>query len=135
MAALLHVHLCVTWTIAPIDRVAATTTVRLWHDLHSSALKSHDFTHLLAPPPPEMTFVAVLQHDEMRAVAYLLQRDADGGGPVRLHGVAYHPYYPRAATELIERLCGTRRLGGCDKSMRAQHRILFEVLYQQAADG
>ena len=58
-------HLCAAWTLAPIDRVAATTTVRLWHDLHSSALQAHDFAHLLAPAPPAMTFFAAIQHDEM----------------------------------------------------------------------
>lgn len=63
-------HLCAAWTLAPIDRVAATTTVRLWHDLHSSALQAHDFAHLLAPAPPAMTFFAAIQHDEMRACCH-----------------------------------------------------------------
>ena len=127
MVALLS--LCVAWSLAPVDRVAATTTVRLWHELHARATQAHDFAHMLAPPAADATFVAAVRREELRALALLQRCDEDGA--TLLQGVACHPDHPLAASQLVGLLTEGGHFDRCGKGVRTQRGILLEVLYRR----
>lgn len=86
-----------SWTIVPVNRVVATTTIRLWHELHKQ--KKHDFVFLVAPTPNGSSYFASVHCDEIRALAVV--RDISVG-KLCIQGIAYHPEQFAAIGHLLE---------------------------------
>ena len=57
------------WNLNNIDLVTAKTTVRLWHELHVSQKKEHDFQELVSPHKDGIYFAAI-RHDEIKSIAF-----------------------------------------------------------------
>lgn len=62
---------CTPFTrIQRIDKVTATTTIRLWHELHVSKFAAHDFVDLIAPDTAsDIFYMGAIRHNEIRAIS------------------------------------------------------------------
>ena len=104
----------------------AKTTIRLWHTVFVQRQVAHDFHELLSPHLPGK-FVAVVQHDEIRAIGYLRNNT--------LRQVAYSPDHDWAAPNLIENVMERKELTIDYKSLRSQKRLYCECLYLSSSEA
>ena len=62
-------HNIIAWRLIILNDVTATTTIRLWHEMHCIKKISHDFTDMLSPERRKNSMhMAVVNHEEIRAI-------------------------------------------------------------------
>lgn len=115
------------WQIRHIDSCTATTTLRLWHELHVAKSISHDFCDMLAPPG-EGFYIAAIRHNEIRAVSKCLR---DSIHLVTFDRIAHAPNQPDAASALIH-LMHESRICFDWTQLDKQPRWYFEHLYHHS---
>lgn len=113
--------LSLSYSLLQIQPYCAKTTIRLWHQIFAERKMSHDFQDLLAPNI-QGDFIALLQHDEIKAIGQLRKNS--------LEKVAYCPDQSWAASVLIQQILQTSDLCIDYKSLRSQTRWYYESIYE-----
>lgn len=116
LLGILCVSLRVGWTTVRLDHVTATSVLRLWHQLYTAHLQSHDFEELLGVSR-DVVYSAVVSRDEIRAVACLASSNES---QPRLFKIAHAPNCTVAADVLVETLVVDERVLVDWKRIKAQ---------------
>lgn len=93
----LFVYFISAWSLKHIDLVTAKTTVRLWHELHVSQKKEHDFQALVSPHNDGIYFAAI-RHDEIKSIAFCKRADLTS---LQVTMIAHPPEHLNAPVHLL----------------------------------
>jgi hypothetical protein len=113
------------WRVVLLESYSAMTAIRNWHELNVARSEPHDFSALLAPDDKSF-YMAIVQHDEIRAIARckhnraLCTRHVDG--------VATSPAHGHAGAILLKMLSERPYIVDV-KALRWQPRWVYEALY------
>jgi hypothetical protein len=91
-------------TLVMIDRIAAHTTLRLWHRLHMAEKVQHDFGYVFAPDVQrKWQYVACVHDEQIRAIARVRR---DGMHRFRFDALASAPSDEDSCETLVASMLG-----------------------------
>ena len=125
--ALSHSRL-IGWSMVSLDRTAATTMVRLWHEIHETRREAHDFSMLLAPFDEELEFYGVSHNEYIRAIAVMKKEHQKES--TLLCGIAHHPDQRQAVSVLIDLMYKLPNPPSYDSRIQIQTRVFCELMYR-----
>lgn len=113
-----------------VERAAAKTIVRLWHDLHVEKGVEHDFQRMLAPNEGGF-FVGGDVAGDIRAIACC---NRVGVAKARVERMAYAPYHAYVGSWLLHHLIIEEKMDVEWDSMRQQDAFFLEAMLASQRD-
>lgn len=114
-----------SWKLQILDRTAARTTIRLWHELHVCTHVAHDFVDMLGRERDDEIFIATVAHDEIRAIAKCRRKNISS---VHVCRIAHSPQNEIAGYVLLTMLIDANATMEWDQ-LRLQKRWLVAALF------
>ena len=103
--------------------MSAKTTIRLWHELHESRRKAHDFADMLSPEKNRI-HIGAINHDEIRAIGLCERKNTD---KMYLCRIAHHPDYLNGPIHLLN-MCKDEKIMVNLEKLRNQQRWYCEAV-------
>lgn len=119
----IRVEFILAWNLVFLDNMSAKTTIRLWHELHESKHKAHDYADMLSPEKNKI-HVGAINHDEIRAIGLCERKSLD---QIYLCRIAHHPDHLNGPIHLLN-MCKEKKIMLDLQKLRNQQRWYYEAV-------